>query len=93
MSLRDPGLQPERTALAWRRTGLSALVTAALLLRAGPLGVVGAACAVALAVTAWCAGQHPAHHGSPRWILLVTAAAAGAAGVSAVGFVLERRMG
>ncbi|MFD5315270.1 DUF202 domain-containing protein [Streptomyces sp. NPDC127098] len=32
---RDPGLQPERTALARQRTALSALVVAALLLRGG----------------------------------------------------------
>ncbi|CAM5720386.1 DUF202 domain-containing protein [Streptomyces canus] len=32
---RDPGLQPERTALARRRTALSALVVAALALRFG----------------------------------------------------------
>ena len=32
---RDPGLQPERTALAWFRTGLSFLVNALLALKAG----------------------------------------------------------
>nr|WP_202461709.1 DUF202 domain-containing protein [Streptomyces sp. SID8374] len=52
---RDPGLQPERTRLAWRRTTLSATVVALLAGRqalhsgATPAGLV----ALALTVAAW----------------------------------------
>lgn len=35
MDTRDPGLQAERTALAWNRTGMGLLLNAALLLRCG----------------------------------------------------------
>lgn len=52
---RESGLQGERTALAWTRTGLAVLVNAALLLRAGllqpsrPLAACGAALLIAAA--------------------------------------------
>ena len=37
MSDVDPGLQPQRTALAWSRTGLSVFVNGLIVLRAGML--------------------------------------------------------
>jgi uncharacterized membrane protein YidH (DUF202 family) len=35
VSYADPGLQPQRTALAWTRTGLSVLLNSGVVLRSG----------------------------------------------------------
>ncbi|MFG1868588.1 DUF202 domain-containing protein [Micromonospora arborensis] len=70
---RDPGLQPERTRLAWRRTLLTVTVVAALAVRlASTLGTTGALIA-GLIVGVWGAllvlcwprgtGTGPAHTG------------------------------
>ncbi|MER8234450.1 DUF202 domain-containing protein [Streptomyces sp. NPDC094049] len=62
-SLRDPGLQPERTRLAWRRTTLSCTVVAVLAVKLGvqdgttPLGVAG----FALSALVWIAFLAVAH--------------------------------
>ncbi|WP_432119025.1 DUF202 domain-containing protein [Streptomyces sp. bgisy032] len=61
---RDPGLQPERTRLAWRRTTLSATIVAVLAVRAalhgGPSTAGVLACA--LCCVLWLGFLAVAHH-------------------------------
>jgi uncharacterized membrane protein YidH (DUF202 family) len=77
---RDPGLQPERTRLAWRRTSLSiavvALLTARLAIGAGTLGALVAAMAGLgwIAVTAICF-----RHATDRYVRAAAPSAGGPA--------------
>ncbi|WP_107097132.1 DUF202 domain-containing protein [Streptomyces sp. NBRC 110028] len=84
-SARDPGLQPERTRLAWRRTTLACAVAASLAGRQtlhaglGPLSAL----ALSLVVLSWLAFLAVAHRrirhlGASRPPLLTPRAAAAA---------------
>lgn len=79
----DRGLQPERTALAWQRTGLSAAVAAVLLVRTGIVQdsgweiAGGAFAAIVVPLSALAARAVP----SARVRLRLTTAAVVAAGV------------
>ena len=81
---RDRGLQPQRTALAWSRTGLAIFVNALIILRAGMqsdqilISALGIALLVASAlavVTGTWRIRYLAAHGapvSPPWILIAS---------------------
>ncbi|WP_411374943.1 DUF202 domain-containing protein [Arthrobacter sp. MPF02] len=79
----DPGLQPERTALAWRRTALALVIVAVVGLRVlpallGPLALVGAGAGIAIASAVFVAShrRYRSQHrllttaGTPRTVLL-----------------------
>jgi uncharacterized protein DUF202 len=83
MSVDDVGLQPQRTALAWSRTGLSVFVNALIVLRTGAVAeqpailglgfflLLAAASSVVFGIWRM---RHLGSHGSrsaPPWILML----------------------
>lgn len=87
MSRRDPGLQAERTAMAWQRTGVSAAVVAVLLLRTGiahtaPLEIASGALLTAVSVLAVVASRARAR--TRRFLLTTTTAVVAAGAVTTV---------
>ena len=86
---RDPGLQAERTALAWSRTGLAVFVNALLALRSGwandqpAITVLGLVLLIAAAAAALCGARRRKHLLSGHPMIAPPAIViAGAAGVT-----------
>ena len=92
---RDPGLQPERTALAWKRTSLLMAANAVLIVRAGvhaqhgillTLGIVAGLTAAGLhGCGSWRVHRLQARAGAPpSWLLALTSTAVVLASAAAV---------
>ncbi|MFD7500186.1 DUF202 domain-containing protein [Streptomyces sp. NPDC059850] len=90
----DPGLQPERTELAWRRTALSSAVGALLLVHevlARPSVLIWAVsgCAICTAAAVLVArGLRRGERPPPPWVLASVGALAASTGVFATAWVL-----
>jgi Domain of unknown function (DUF202) len=98
VSDQEPGLQAERTALAWARTAAVALVTSILLVRHGldqhqPMLLLGAAATMALAALALRIHHqrvraHPSPAGLPARSVLALAALTSFSGLSTLAGIL-----
>jgi len=91
---RDPGLQPERTALSWQRTGVVTLLvgvgSAAAAVRRGSVVVVLAALvALALAAVTAVPPRRPSDHPLARPYVRLVRAAVATVALAAVGILLS----